>query len=302
MKGEQLWDAIIIGGSYAGLAAGMALGRALRKVLIIDSGHPCNQQTPQSHNFLTQDGKTPAEIRDSARQQVRLYDTVRLLEGQVAAGQPTEEGFAVQLSSGAAFAAKKLVFATGIKDLLPEIPGFAECWGISVLHCPFCHGFEVRGQKTGILANGAAGYELASLISNWTGEVTLYTNGPSTLTPAQTANLLRHRIHVIEAGIAALEHQKGFIQNIHFTDGSRAPLRALYARVPFAQHSPLPAALGCERTPEGYIRTDSAQRTTVPGVFACGDNAGPMRTLANAVAQGTAAGMMMTKELIGEAF
>src|SRR4028119_808587 len=179
MVDNKHFDVIIVGGSYSGLAAGMALGRALRKVLIIDSGDPCNKQTPYSHNFLTNDGRTPKEIALLAKQQVRMYRTVGFLDALITAGIKTKTGFEIQIQTGETFATKKLVFASGIKDIMPTIPGFADCWGISVLHCPYCHGYEVRHKKTGILANGDTAFELSSLISNWTNDLTLYTNGVS---------------------------------------------------------------------------------------------------------------------------
>ena len=147
MNYQPKYDVIIIGGSYSGLAAGMALGRALRNVLIIDSGNPCNKQTPHSHNFLTNDGKSPAEIAGVAKEQLRIYGTVRLINGLAMTGIKTETGFKIQVQSGETFSSKKLVFATGIKDIMHDIPGFAECWGISVLHCPYCHGYEVRNAR-----------------------------------------------------------------------------------------------------------------------------------------------------------
>lgn len=302
MKQENQYDIIIVGGSYSGLAAAMALGRALRKVLIIDSGNPCNKQTPHSHNFLTNDGKTPKEIATLGRQQVQAYDTVTFLNAFVTSGSKTETGFAIQLETGEIFTAKKLVFATGIKDTMPAIPGFAECWGISVLHCPYCHGYEVRHQKTGILANGDDAFELAILISNWTNELTIYSNGKSMLTEEQTNKLSKNNINIVETEIASLDHNKGYIENIFFKDGSTAMVKAIYARLPFVQHSTIPQSLGCELTPDGYIKTDMAQRSTVPGIYACGDNTTKMRTVANAVAMGTTAGMMLNKEMTEQEF
>lgn len=302
MKQEKKYDAIIVGGSYAGLATAMALGRALRKVLVIDSGNPCNQQTPHSHNFLTNDGKTPKEITGIACQQVQQYKTVDFLSAFVTSGRKTESGFVVETESNETFAAKKLVFATGIKDSMPDIPGFAECWGISVLHCPYCHGYEVRQQKTVILANGNDAVELATLISNWTDDLTVYTNGKSTLSEQQEQKLQQHNIHINENEIEKLEHRNGYVERILLKDGFNATVKAIYARLPFVQHSSVPQMLGCELTPEGYIKTDPAQRTTVPGIFACGDNTTRMRTVANAVAMGTTTGMMLNKELIDEMF
>lgn len=302
MSNKQLFDVIIIGGSYAGLAAGMALGRAMRKVLIIDSGNPCNKQTPHSHNFLTNDGKTPGEITKLAKDQVMAYKSVIFINGEAIAVVNKANGFDVQIETGEVYNSRKLVFATGIKDIMPDIPGFSESWGISVLHCPYCHGYEARHQKTGILANGDAGYELSSLISNWTADITLYTNGKSTLTAQQRTKLLEQRIKVSETAISRLENKHGYLEYVVFTDGAKAPVKAMYARLPFAQHSLIPQTIGCEITQDGYIKIDSAHRTTVPGTYACGDNVTRMRTVANAVAMGTTTGMMVNKELIEEKF
>lgn len=302
MKTPNIFDVIIIGGSYAGLAAAMALGRALKQVLVIDSHQPCNRQTPHSHNFLTQDGKTPAEISALARQQVEQYDGVHFYKGLAIKGTKLAPGFAIETATGESFEARKLIFATGIKDLLPEIPGFSDCWGISVLHCPYCHGYEVKNQITGILGNGEYGFEFAMLISNWTQELTLYTHGKSSLTDAQSQKLEKHRISIVETELERIDHSKGFIHHLCFKEGSKIPVTALYTRPDFVQHCPIPASLGCELTPEGYLKTDPLQKTTVAGIYACGDNATRLRTVANAVAMGTTAGMMLNKELVAEAF
>ena len=302
MEDQNQYDVIIVGGSYAGLAAAMALGRALRNVLVIDGGNPCNKQTPHSHNFLTNDGKTPGEIVALAREQVKGYRCVTLLNGIVKNGLKTSKGFKVELETGEKFESKKLVFATGIKDMLPDIRGFAECWGISVLHCPYCHGFEVRHQKTGILANGDLAFELSSLISNWTNDLTVFTNGPVTLTEVQLEKIKKHKIRVVEDLIDRIDHSSGYINRLVFDNGTTAQLTALYARLPFMQHSDLPEKLGCQKTQEGYIKIDPAQKTSVPGVFACGDNTTRMRTVANAVSMGTTTGLMVNKELIEEEF
>lgn len=302
MDQPKQYDVIIVGGSYAGLAAAMALGRALRQVLVIDSGNPCNKQTPHSHNFLTNDGKTPAEIVASAREQLANYKSVTLMNGTVTESRKTSAGFDVKLETGENYSAKKLVFATGIKDTMPGIPGFAECWGISVLHCPYCHGFEVRHKKTGILANGDLAFELAALISNWTKDLTIYTNGKVELTGEQVKKISSHNIEIVENKIVQIDHNKGYINKLVFENGSSAELTALYARLPFIQHSQLPEKLGCQLTPEGYIKIDPAQKTSVPGVFACGDSTTRMRTVANAVSMGTTTGLMVNKELIEETF
>ena len=302
MNDKKHFDVIIIGGSYSGLAATMALGRALRKVLIIDSEKPCNRQTPYSHNFLTQDGKTPKEIATLAKQQVSVYDSVEFFNSLATKASKTENGFEVQTSSGDIFTASKLIFATGIKDEMPNIKGFSECWGISVLHCPYCHGYEVRNETTGILGNGEYGFEFSKLISNWTKDLTLFTNGKSTLTSEQAAKLERHHIKTVEKEIEELEHKNGQLQNIIFNDGSKKSVKAIYTRLPFEQHCLIPEHLGCELTEDGYIKIDTSHKTTIDGIFACGDNVTRMRTVGNAVSMGTTTGMMVNKELIEEKF
>jgi len=302
MTDRKDFDVIIVGGSYSGLAAGMALGRALRQVLIIDSGKPCNSQTPHSHNFLTQDGRTPKEIAMLARQQVARYDTVSFYNGLAIKGAKTESGFSIETATGESFDTRKLIFASGIKDIMPAMEGYAECWGISVLHCPYCHGYEVRNEPTGILGNGEYGFEFSALISNWTDDLKLFTNGPSTLTRDQRVKLEAHGIEIVERDIDLLEHTDGHLKNVVFTDGTRSSVKALYARSPFVQHCVIPEMLGCALTDGGYIEIDQFQKTTIPGVFACGDNATRARSVANAVAMGTAAGMMANKELVFEQY
>jgi len=302
MSDKNTFDVIIVGGSYSGLAAAMALGRAVKKVLIIDSGKPCNRQTPFSHNFLTNDGRPPKEIAISAHLQVSRYETVKFFDGVAISGIKTINGFEIMAGSGETFAAKKLIFATGINDMLPGIDGLTACWGISVLHCPYCHGYEVKNEVTGILGNGDTGFDLARLVSNWTNDLTLFTNGNSTLSAEQTADLVKHKIKTVEKKVEKFEHVNGYLQNIIFTDGTADFIRAIYATVPFEQHCMIPELLGCDLTDEGYIRVDSFQETTVKGVFACGDNATRMRTVANAVAMGTTAGMIVSKKMILEEF
>lgn len=302
MTREQGFEVIIVGGSYAGLSAAMAFGRSLRKVLIIDNGKPCNRQTPHSHNFLTQDGKTPGEIWSLGKEQVMKYPTVKFVDDFAVSGTKTEQGFEIATQSGRVFSARKLLFATGIKDMLPEIEGLSACWGISVIHCPYCHGYEYSHEITGILGDGEMGFEMAKLISNWTKNLTVFTNGKASFTAEQGQKLEQHGIRVENRSISALEHNNGHIKSIIFDDGSRMAVKAVYARVNFIQHSDIPASLGCEMTEQGFIKVDMLQKTTVKGVYAAGDNASMMRSVANAVYAGSMAAAGMNKDMIGEDF
>ncbi|WDF59677.1 NAD(P)/FAD-dependent oxidoreductase [Flavobacterium sp. KACC 22758] len=296
------FDVIIIGGSYSGLSAAMSLGRSLRKVLVIDSGLPCNKQTPHSHNFITQDGEKPAVISAKAKLQVDIYKTVQFFNGLAVKAFKTEKGFKITTRSGDVFTSRKVLFATGVKDLLPEINGFAECWGISVLHCPYCHGYEVKNEKTAIIANGEMGFEYAKLISNWTKDLRLCTNGKSELTPEQTQILNNHDVQIFEEQIESFENQEGYVQNIVFKNQDKVEVKAIYARPPFEQHCAIPEALGCDLNEQGLLKVDAMQKTNISGIFASGDCTTPMRSVAIAVSTGSFAGAVINKELIDEDF
>lgn len=299
---DKEFEVIIIGGSYAGLSAAMALGRSLRNVLIIDSGFPCNRQTPHSHNFITQDGAKPSHIAQIAKEQVLNYNTIKFVNDLAIDGTKTDHGFLVTTQSGEKYGAKKLIFATGIKDVIPDIKGFSECWGISVIHCPYCHGYEFKGQKTGIMAYGDQAFHLASLVNNLTDEITILTAGKGDFSQEQMDKLKHHNIEVIDTEISGIKHKDGNMTSIIFVDGSEIKLDAAYASIPFVQHSEIPIALGCELTENGYIEVDDFQKTTVEGILACGDNTTMMRSVANAVAKGNMAGAVANMELIHASF
>ena len=302
MKSTDLYDVIIIGGSYAGLSAAMSLGRSLRKVLVIDSGNPCNKQTPFAHNFLTNDGINPHELRNISKTQIAEYKTVELINGLTVDAIPLENSFEVITEIGQKYTSKKLLFATGVTDTLPHIQGFSECWGVSVLHCPYCHGYEVKRLKTGVLGNGDMGFELAKVISHWTDDLTLYTNGTSTLTPEEVLKLNKHNNKVVENEIDYIEHENGQIKQLHFKDTTPEEMAALYTQLPFIQQCPIPEKLGCDLTEKGFIFVNKCMESTVNGVFGAGDCLSLFRSIAHAVAQGNKAGAIINKCLIEEEF
>ena len=302
MTKNNTFDVIIIGGSYSGLSAAMALGRALRNVLVIDSGKPCNRQTPHSHNFITQDGKTPEEISTVAKAQVAQYPTVEFYHGVATTAKKEMEAFVIATQQNKSFRAKKLILAMGIKDIMPNIAGFKECWGISVIHCPYCHGYEVKHQKTGILANGDIAFHYAQLIRNWTKDLTVFTNGKATFTLEQAQNLAKHNIPIIEKEVTAVKHHEGKLEQLVFQDGATFSLKAVYARPEFEHHNDIPEQLGCEVNEQGLIKVDAFQKTSIDGVFSCGDMASPFRAVSHAVASGTTAGAILNNEMTQDEF
>jgi len=302
MTESKNFEVIIIGGSYAGLSAAMALGRSLRKVLIIDSGQPCNRQTPHSHNFITQDGEKPSVIAEKAKEQVLKYKTIKWLNGLAVSTKKTQNGFSISTNTKGEFTAKKLILATGIKDIMPNIKGFSESWGISIVHCPYCHGYEFRNKKTAIFANGERAFHLASLVNNLTDNLTILTSAKAEFNAEQIAKLHKHNIKIVETEIAEIEHKKGQIKNVIFNNGSHMALEALYTSLPFTQNSDIPLSLGCEMTELGHIKVDLFQKTSIQNLYACGDNTSMMRSVANAVYSGNLCGAIVNKELIEEQF
>lgn len=277
MMVRRQYDTITVGGSYAGLSAALVLGRSLRHVLVIDAGQPANRQTPHAHGFLTRDGETPAVLSAIAYEQVSHYPTVQFWTDSVVTAEQAESKVRVTTAGGVQFQARKLLLATGLYDIMPDLPGFAECWGRSVLHCPYCHGYEVYGRPLGILANGDVGYEMATLIQHWSDLLTLYTNGPSTLTGGQQQMLIQLNVSMVEIPVAAIEHKNGLLTALLLTDGCRMRPSAIFARVPFRQSTAIATQLGCSLTENGLIEVTRFGETMVPGVFAAGDAITPFR-------------------------
>lgn len=296
------YEVIIIGGSYSGLSAAMALGRASRKTLVIDAGEPCNRQTPHSHNFITHDGEVPAFISAKAKEQVLAYPAVTFIEDRALKGIKTETGFDITTQSGKTFSTKKLLLATGVKDVMPDINGFAECWGISVIHCPYCHGYEVKGEKTALMANGPIAEHFLPLLLQWTKELTLFTNGKSTVNEEVAAKFRKHNIEIIETELESVQHNKGYMESITLKDGSIHHFKVMYAKIPAVQHTFIPEDLGIKLNDSGLIEVDEFKRTNIPDVFASGDCTSMGRAVIMAAEAGTRAGVTINNDLCAASF
>lgn len=301
-KLDMDFDVIIIGGSYAGLSAALTLGRATRKVLIVDSGKPCNRQTPHSHNFLTHDGEKPSDISAKAKAEVLAYPNVKFTDGNVDQARKIMDGFEVVLETKETFSSRKILLVTGLKDTLPAIKGFAECWGITVIHCPYCHGYEVKNEKVGLMMNGDHAFEMAKMISLWNSDLTLFTNGESQLTAAQMEKLNTKSIKIIEDEIIEIEHHHGILEKVVLSTGEEIALKALYARSEVSQHQSFHTQLGFELTEFNTIKINEQQETTAKGVYAAGDCTTLMRSLSVTNASGAMAGVMINREMLAEDF
>ena len=292
-------DFIIIGGSYAGLSAAMALGRARCRVLVLDAGQPRNRTTPHAHNLLLHDGDAPAALAARARQQVAAYPTVQLLGVEATAAEKLPDGsFRVATAAHGTFAAPTLLLATGLRDELPPISGFAECWGTSIIHCPYCHGYEVVDQDTGLWLNGDMVAHMVPMLLNWTRQLTVFTNGPATFGAEVRALLTAYGVGLEETPVETLLHTGPQLNGLGLADGRAVALPVLYAGLPRHQASDLPARLGCALDEQNLLRVDEQNQTTVPGVYAAGDNCTMLHQLANAIGVGNRVGAMLSRDLI----
>ena len=304
---NDIHDAIVVGGSWAGLSATMQLARARRRVLVVDAGQPRNRFAHTSHGFLGQDGRTPAEILDTARAQVLAYPTAEFradeatLAARVSAAPDAE--FEIALASGATARARRLVLATGVVDELPDVPGLRERWGRSVLHCPYCHGYEVAGRRLGVLAVSESSMHQALLLPDWSNSVTLFTNGAFDPTDEQRAALAGRGVILDPRPLVEVVGDGESLAGVRVAadDGTDVvALDALFTASRTRMASPLAEQLGCafDDGPFGLvIRTDAKKETTVPGVYAAGDAARVPHNATWASADGVTAGIYAHQSL-----
>lgn len=290
------YDVIVVGGSYAGLAAALPLARARRRVLVVDGGMRRNRFADHSHGFLTQDGTAAADIAAKGREQLLAYDTVEWLDGKVVHAERIEHGFHVEIEGNGYRDARRLVLATGVVDHLPALPGLAERWGSRVFHCPYCHGYELNRAHIGVLATSPASMHQALLLPEW-GPTTFFLDGAFEPDDDQLAKLDARGVTVERERIERLAGELDIV----LRDGRVISFAGLFTMPRLEVASPIAAMLGCEfdDTPMGRtIRTDFIKATTVPGVFACGDAARLGGSLPLAVGDGTMAGAATHQSLV----
>ncbi|HEM7879656.1 NAD(P)/FAD-dependent oxidoreductase [Burkholderia contaminans] len=294
-------EVIVIGGSFAGLSAAMQLARARRGVLVIDAGRPRNRFAAHAHGFFGQDGKPPAQIVDEAVAQLAAYPTVQRIAGDVRTAERDADGrFHVTLADGSRASADRLILATGIRDELPALPGLAERWGVSVLHCPYCHGYEVSGQRLGVLASHPLSVHQAILIPDW-GPTTWFTQGVVDANEEEAALLDARGVRIERSPVVEILGDAPRIEALRLADGQVVPVDALFVGAHTAMASDLAQQLGCafDDGPLGpVVRVDAMKQTSVAGVFAAGDASTPMTNATFASASGVMAGVAAHRSLI----
>jgi thioredoxin reductase len=293
------YDAVVVGGSFAGLSAAMQLVRARRRVLLVDAGKPRNRFAEASHGFLGQDGVAPADIRQIGLQQLARYPNFTLLEGQAASAERCLGGFRLTMADGARIEASVLILALGVTDTLPSIPGLAERWGRTVLHCPYCHGYEIGGGPIGILASSPLAAHQGSMLPDW-GRTTMFVEPGITFDEEHHAMLLARGVMIETERVVELIGEGKRLEAVRLADGRGVEIHALFAQSKVSISSPLASQLGLEleEGPQGLHIKVQMGVTSQPGVFAAGDAASPMHNATLASASGVMAGIAAHRALI----
>jgi thioredoxin reductase len=290
----ETYDVAIVGGGPAGLSAALVLGRARRRVVVVDDGTPRNAPAARMPGFISRDGTRPAHLLRSARAEVRRYG-VEIVEDRVAR---VTAGFALVLAGGRAVDARQVLLATGAADQLPDIPGARERWGRDFLHCPYCHGWEVRDRPLGVLATGPGSTAHAHLLRQWSDDVTLFTH-THPIPADERATLGARGIAVVDGAVERLLVGGDRLQAVQLADGRTVPRAALFVRPALHAHAEGPAgSLGCDLRADGLVWTDADGRTSVPGVWAEGNATDPRAQVITAAGEGSAVAIAINTELV----
>jgi thioredoxin reductase len=291
-----MYDVAVVGGGAAGLSAALVLGRARRRVAVIDAGAPRNAPASHMHGFLSRDGMSPAELSAAGRSEVAAYG-VELVDDRVL---DIDAGFIVRLAGGRALRARRVLVATGLRDELPEIPGVRERWGRDLLHCPYCHGWEVRDRPIGVLGTVAGSVPHAQLVRQWSDDVAFFVHTYD-LTEAEEIQLEARGIRIVRGKVARLVVEDDRLTGVELTDGRVIARAAVFIRPGNVPHSDgLLAALGCEVDEAGFATVDATGRTSTFGVWAAGNVVDPRAQVITAAGAGSAAAIAINADLVRE--
>lgn len=300
------WECIVVGGGAAGLSAALVLGRARRRVLVVDAGRQSNLATDGIGGLLGHDHRPPPEFYAAGHRELAGYPSVEVRSGEVVDGARADDAVTLELADGSRETARRVLLATGMDYRFPDLPGIPERWGRAVFHCPFCHGWEHRERPLGVLDRGADGARRAVLLRAWSDDVTLLTDGPAGLDPHDARRLATLGVVMDERPVAGLAGEAPELTGVLFADGSERPLGGMLVPVVLHQRSALAARLGATASDpnpvfaDGLV-VDAMAGTTAGGVFAAGDVTGDMPSVANAIAAGSRAGAMIVHDLMDAA-
>ncbi len=297
------YDVVIVGGGAAGLSAALVLGRARRRVLVVDAGAPRNAPAAHMHGFLSRDGMSPRELLEVGRDEVARYgvevvdDTVTGLE-TTRGDDSAEAAYRVHLARLADVDARRLLVTTGVRDDIPDLPGVRERWGRDLLHCPYCHGWEVRDEPLGVLGTIAGSVQHALLVRQWSDDVTFFAHTYE-LTDTERRELDARGVAVVSGEVAGLVVVDDRLTGVELVDGRVVDRTAVFVRPGIHTHPDgLLAGLGCTHDDAGFVTTDRSGHTSVPGVWAAGNVADPRAQVITAAGAGSAAAIAINNDLV----
>lgn len=294
-------DVIIIGGSFAGLAAALQLGRAGRKVTVLDTGLPRNRFARHSHGLLGHDHKPPLDILVEARRQLARYPAIRMVNARADSVSGAIDNFTVLTADGQSLAARRVILSYGVTDQMPDVPGFAEGWGTSIVPCPYCDGFEVAGQHWGLVWSSPQSHQSARLFLDWTDKLTVFADGHD-MAPDIQADLARRKVPVVDGRIIEIAHHEGHIATVNLESGRHVAVDVLFAHPRNKPSAGLHESLGLATvdTPTGIVlKVDERRQTSMPGIYAAGDLATPfLPSVTQATWQGAMAGIFAQQSML----
>lgn len=308
VRGFDEYDVVVVGGGAAGLSAALVLGRARRRVAVVDAGEPRNSPAAHMQGFLGSDGLPPAELLARGRAEVAGYG-VDLIHDTVTSITPCEtrplsrRRFHVALAGRRMLTVRRVLVTTGLRDMAPNVPGVADRWGRDLLHCPYCHGYEVRDQPLGVLAGGQTSIEEslahAHLVRQWSDDVVFFANG-APLSVEQRERLVARAIGVVDAPVARLVVEEDELTGVETVDGHVVPRSAVFVRPQFVANDTLLTDLGCATAPNGWVAVDPTGATSVSGVWAAGNAVNPRAQVITAAGEGSAAAIAVNNDLVDE--
>jgi thioredoxin reductase len=292
------YDVIVIGGGAAGLSAALVLARAQRSVLVVDAGEPRNAPAAHMHGYLSRDGMPPADLLATGRREVDRYGA-QVVAARVCAARRDDRRFELTLTTGDTIAARRVLVATGLRDELPDVPGLRERWAKDVLHCPYCHGYEVRGQALGVLGWSAEAARYAQIVRQWSPDVVLFADA-DTLSDDDREQLTARAIGIVEGRVTQVVVEDDALRGLALDDGRFVPRDAVFVPPRFVPADHLLTDLGCEVDDAGWVHTDATGRTSVPGVWAAGNVRNPRAQVITAAGEGSAAAIALNADLVDE--
>jgi thioredoxin reductase len=299
------YDVVIVGGGAAGLSAALVLARARRSVVVIDAGRPRNAPAAHMHGFLASDGLPPAALLAAGRQEVSGYGasvvpgTVIDVARPAAIPAPETLSFVVTLDTGQVLTARRVLVSTGLTDEVPDIPGLRERWGRDVLHCPYCHGYEVRDEPVGVIGGSDEAVAHAHLVRQWSDDLIYFTNG-TTPTAEQVERFAARGIRLVDGEIARLVITADRLSGVELAGGRVVPRTAVFVRPRFVPNAGLLSTLGCTTDANGWVVTDPTGRTSAPGIWAAGNAVNPRAQVITAAGEGSAAAIAINNDLVEE--